>query len=98
MRLRNTERAAAAESPTANPPRKWKRRAGVVALSAALLGTMPMATASAAEANVLRGHYWAQSDCENTGNRGVAAHQYEYFECRDGGPMPWEYYELYSNR
>ncbi|MDX6718340.1 MAG: hypothetical protein QOJ63_594 [Solirubrobacteraceae bacterium] len=51
MGFRNTVEPQEADGPTTTRPRTWKRRAGVVALSAALLGgAVPAATAGAATA------------------------------------------------
>ncbi len=90
-----------------------KRRAGIVALSAALLGgAAPAATAVAATSNagsaavvvadnpvgVVHGDFFWNSDCQAAGQRGVDAGMWEVWECRDGGPFPGQYYTLYSNR
>lgn len=51
MRFSTIAESPEADGPATKTPRKWKRRAGVVALSAALLGgAVPAATAGAATA------------------------------------------------
>jgi len=90
---------------------KLKRRAGVVALSAALLGGLPAATTAAASTDGTRvtaasaevapaalryiDHYFWKSDCQATGSNGIRSGSWTYWECVNGSGSPFDDYELW---
>lgn len=80
MRLTDRHRATAEENPAANAPRRWRRRAAVVALSAVMLGGLPAASAGASTPTITPSSIQAaQGDPE----------------CQGQASRCWEYYSWY---